>query len=974
MECSGFVLADWDRSGSSRIVIVGSSHKSSTRNIVLPLVGRGYGQLSKNNEEWMGDEEGWSDGLVEMEEIIGVGLSFDSTHFALGTGPLFSFTGKSLFGSEIEVIGEISTELGSSDILNVTSTVRDGNGKKLRDGSCVWERVVGSRISGSTNHDMGTGLCGAQFGFNVVCVNSSFSSCVRTSNTEIDMKHENITDSHIGRTEVRSSVVTSVQFTLCTFNNMTITDTYSRGGSAICLNQSQSTLTINQCFFHNCTSLPVLNDGGAVRANRDDGALFLEGHSLATLSNCAFVQCFTSGYGGAMEVFKVKSIDFSFLQFRGCFSGDSKSKDIYFDGVETSLPTELTVRFCDSTSGIPNVFLHNYTPKGVNRSHLVPQMHDPTVTVEVSVSFDADNATVTATASEAVKGAMGILLNGSNVPRLVHVEFGTSYSSSKTGTAVVSSGVDGILPIENYQLRSFSVSGSRLLPESEPAAFEASLEWTDDRCVEMVLKLMGQQLPADSTSDFIVTIASSSVTFVVTFINNNSGQSDPFFVTPSFSLEWEQEYRILSIEEDVPSDPQRIFCLNPMFTVPTPPHLTSARMECATSLCTSMRIVFEGEKLSPGVPFITKFSDTPLTLTTTFTSPTSGQTEPIDVSSSNPFPLSGFTIVSMEEKNANPPRWVDVDRIPTIVHEAMITGVNCTLDNTATTYIIQFFSIFVISSDLEMELQDDASNTLQLHAFLTDGVLTATEVMYPTSPNNLIAGRTYTVVSSNNATIKIRPSLNFTTPLPPKVLSASAECANVMCTTINIVLRGQALLTNRTFLLFLDGIEEPMQFSCETQTIATIGPVRIGGGLALKHSTTYTLLSIVEDTATDTHRIHCEDVTFTTPSSPPLSTVHVSSGNGEDWLDWGTRTFDHVTMWEISFSSLEIARNAVVSEAQHPATHTTVRVGEEGGLVVDGATETSLDSLSFVLPSLSAVEVYAEIKTDTLHSSELGMG
>ncbi|KAK2942508.1 hypothetical protein BLNAU_22588 [Blattamonas nauphoetae] len=41
MEYSGFVLADSVGSGSSRIVIVRSSHKSSTLNVVLPLVGRG---------------------------------------------------------------------------------------------------------------------------------------------------------------------------------------------------------------------------------------------------------------------------------------------------------------------------------------------------------------------------------------------------------------------------------------------------------------------------------------------------------------------------------------------------------------------------------------------------------------------------------------------------------------------------------------------------------------------------------------------------------------------------------------------------------------------------------------------------------------------------------------------------------------------------------------------------------------------
>ncbi|KAK2948058.1 hypothetical protein BLNAU_17005 [Blattamonas nauphoetae] len=176
LECSGFVLADAERSGSSRIVIVGSTHKSSTPNVVLPLVGRGHGQLTKNNEEWKCDGEGCSCVRIEREEIIGVGLSFDSTHFPLGTGPLFSFAENSLSEKGIGIVGEVSTELRSSSVSNVTSTFGIGKGKKMGMGSCVWERVVGSRISGSTNHDMGTALCGARFGFNVACLNTSFSS------------------------------------------------------------------------------------------------------------------------------------------------------------------------------------------------------------------------------------------------------------------------------------------------------------------------------------------------------------------------------------------------------------------------------------------------------------------------------------------------------------------------------------------------------------------------------------------------------------------------------------------------------------------------------------------------------------------------------------------------------------------------------------------------------------------------------
>ncbi|KAK2944052.1 hypothetical protein BLNAU_21051 [Blattamonas nauphoetae] len=409
MECSGFVLADCVGSGSSRIVMVGSSHKSSTLNVVLPLVGRGYGQLNTTNEEWKGGEEGFSDGCVEREEIIGVGLSFDSTHFGLGTGPLFSFVGKSLWsGSEnwkIGMVGEISTELRLSSILNVTSSFEFGEESKsdLGVGSCVWERVVGSKISLSTNHDMGTGLCGTRLGFNVVCANSSFSSCVRTSNDEIDMKHENVTSTNIKRTYVTSaSGMTSVKFTLCTFNDMTVAAERFRGGAAICLDDAESSFSVTQCFFHKCTCTGEKDKGGAIYVELDGsdrpitislssftdceasadhsgdggclycyafapssisdcffengkadstGAAALWMFSHIALSNCAFVSCTAVWDGGALHFHMVDSIDLSFLQFRDCSSTRlGKSNDIDFSSTDEEVVNKDTVRFCDSTS------------------------------------------------------------------------------------------------------------------------------------------------------------------------------------------------------------------------------------------------------------------------------------------------------------------------------------------------------------------------------------------------------------------------------------------------------------------------------------------------------------------------------------------------------------------------------------------------------------------------------------------------
>ncbi|KAK2950727.1 hypothetical protein BLNAU_14398 [Blattamonas nauphoetae] len=519
MECSGFMLADSGRSGSSRIMIVGSSHKSSSRNVLLPLVGRGLGQLNPKMNEWVIDVETRGGGLVEREDIIGVGLSFDSTHFPLGSGPLFSFAEKSLSsGSEIGMVGETSTELRTSDILNVTSSSGDGSLKKLR--SCVTERVVGSRISGSTNHDMGTGLCG-RLGGSIVCVNSSFSSCVRTSNAIIDKKHENLTTDDPGRIFVEITLgIPSMKFSLCTFNEMTFATGLGAGGAAISTEHAHSALTVTQCFFHKCTST-MGRDGAAIYVNefyddcpvtlslssfaacevtgfdsgfggsvscaswslfsvsdcffekscsQFDGAIHLDQQPLVILSNSAFVSCSSVSSAGALGISRVEAIDMSFLQFRECRSTQTgEPQDILITGTPSPVVDSDTVRYCDSTSGEPNVYVFTNDPSTGDRSYLVPELKS-TPTLKVSVSFSGETATVTATAGEGIKGTMGILLNGSNVPRLVHVQFGSDTEASTSGSAIVSSGDHGILPQATYELRTSSFATNCFLPSSLHAA------------------------------------------------------------------------------------------------------------------------------------------------------------------------------------------------------------------------------------------------------------------------------------------------------------------------------------------------------------------------------------------------------------------------------------------------------------------------------------------------------------------------
>ncbi|KAK2949679.1 hypothetical protein BLNAU_15350 [Blattamonas nauphoetae] len=667
MECSGFVLANLVGSGSSRIVIVGSSHKSSTRNVVLPLVGRDSGQLNKINEDWMGDEEGWSGGLVEREEIIGVGLSFDSTHFTVGTGPLFSFAGKSQWSgsdnAKIGVIGEISTELRSTSISNVTTSYVEGSGrrKNLGFGSCVWERVVGSRISGSTNHDMGTGLCGTGLGFNVLCANSSFSSCVRTSNDEIDIERKNITQDVIKRTLVSASTgITSVKFTLCTFNDMTVAAGNSLGGAAICLNRSESTLTVTQCFFHKCTSTAENDDGGTICVREtvadspisltccsftecsntgphgnyggclfslsqsticltdcffkesqslcEDGAVSLWNHPLATLSNCAFVSCSAQKDAGALAFRSVTSIDLSFLQFRDCSSTDRPdAKDIFFKSISASLITEETVRFCDTTSDRPNVYVDTGS---VDMSRLVPKL-ESTPTVSIEVSFSEGTATVTATASEEVQGTMGILLKGSNVPRLVHVQFGSNSHTSRSGSTVVSSDDDGVLPPADYEIYASSMP-SNYLSSLRIIAAECSLK--DVNTTRIILR--GMNLGSGSYSMLIRNGANTPFNISLTRSDMTTlvGEVPLHPSSVEGRLEWGTEYKIETmmwlpqggIEENVR--------LSSAFTISTPnepARICSFQKTVLNNDRTIATVTFEGRVLTEDLGSIwVKFGST----------------------------------------------------------------------------------------------------------------------------------------------------------------------------------------------------------------------------------------------------------------------------------------------------------------------------------------------------------------------------
>ncbi|KAK2948011.1 hypothetical protein BLNAU_17047 [Blattamonas nauphoetae] len=283
----------------------------------------------------------------------------------------------------------------------------------------------------------------------------------------------------------------ALTITQCFFHKCTCTGSSTCGG-AVCVRETGTECTISLSFssFADCknTGATASNLGGSVfsdsksqifvtecffenGAAESGGALYVTHNSNVTVVNCAFVSCSAFSGGGIqlVDFSKSDAPDYSlfYLQFRGCSATDAKSNDLFVAGMSMANFNKKKVYLCNSTSGVKNVYLATGT--GWDMSSFVPQLSS-TPTVEVSVSFSGDIATVTAEASEGVKGTMGILLEGRNVPRLVHVQFGDSTKTSTTGTAVVSSGANGILPPAEYELRASSLATDYFIANSLHAA------------------------------------------------------------------------------------------------------------------------------------------------------------------------------------------------------------------------------------------------------------------------------------------------------------------------------------------------------------------------------------------------------------------------------------------------------------------------------------------------------------------------
>ncbi|KAK2955654.1 hypothetical protein BLNAU_9344 [Blattamonas nauphoetae] len=587
MECSPIVVgSDLNGRGSS-IWIVGSTHKCES-NLVLPLVCRSWDGRGID----VGMETMKEDGRGENESdesilISGVGLLMKNSHFVVGTGPLFWFDSDDVLlrGMSVE------TSLVSSNLVNVSSS-STFTPTKQTFGSEVSQLVVGSCVSCCTNHDSGTGMMSPNMGGNVVCLNTSFSSCIRDRNEDLHFSFENRTQtSDPSRFVLVSSDVTSVSFTLCTFSEMSVESSSGSlvGGAAILLCYTSSSLTVNTCFFHTCSSMRRYGEdgGGAIgfasfASNAHPfsvsdssftecssigaggsvsflfpssisidscffeqstamygGALSIYSDSMVSISNCAFVEC-SAEMGGGIAFSKLPALSVSFVQFRECSSTDfnQHGNDIYWwgNGVTVEITSDMFEN-CDSTSAIPNVYFEDIDTFD---STLVPQVTSPTIK-SVDVSFDGSVATVTVETEEAIKGTMGVLLDGSNVPRLVYVVFGEPTKESRIGTAVVSSGANGILPDDTTYTNRTTSFATNFFPL--PTIWTAASTLKAWNTTEIVLR--GVSL---SEGSYWMLVGKEETEWNITLIRSDSttltGTASLSSSNSEVTLEWSTEYEV----------------------------------------------------------------------------------------------------------------------------------------------------------------------------------------------------------------------------------------------------------------------------------------------------------------------------------------------------------------------------------------------------------------------------------------------
>ncbi|KAK2946907.1 hypothetical protein BLNAU_18131 [Blattamonas nauphoetae] len=901
--------------GSTIILCSVTLHSKSDR--LAPFVGLDGAHTSLTSSpslDWSA-----STNIAESITVVGTDLSLESTHLIGGTGPLFSF-GLTEQASPLAASGcaiRMETSLVESTLVNVTSSFSFSPSKQLFE-SGVSQLVVGSWVESCTNHDSGTGMMSPNLGGNLVCLNTSFSSCIRQTNEDLNFSFENITQTHIGRLKTVKSDVTSVTFTLSTFNEMTVTAGRYEGGAAIFLKDPSSSLTISTCFFHKCSCTYTDQGGGAIKYHYSSynghpfslsdssftecstsataGSVFAEFSSsisidrcffelssalsvggaylfthIITVSNSAFVECSARQRAGALQPEGITSLSLSFVQFRGC------SSDIYFSGAGCQLTRYMFI-LCDSTSG----------PYG----DLIAQISSTPIIIEITISFDGDQAIVTVETDEAIQGTMNVLLDGSNVPRLVHVLFGDPSQLtkvSKVGTAIVSSGTNGILPSAEYTLRN-----STLTPFPPPTIQSVETTVNDWNTTEFELK--GVRLEEGKYWMLIEskakTVKEWNISLTLSESDTLTGSAPLFPSTAEGRLDWATNYEVMKViwrHPDGLTEEEPFLSKNFTFSTPKEPiRITSADCSLDGDEQKSALIVLAGTMSGYSNYFSMTFrkmeGSTPtgdeielsgyLSITSSSTAQTSsvlifGTTNPL-LSFGTKYLITKFAFPNMLcllpagvtfSVPAEPPR----------IEEA-----KCTLNGKKDMLIVEL-SGSALSSSGQAVVISGSSENIKSSGGLFDVTWTKCFVNFSIGSNeddsHVVFGGRYKVLSAgaDSSSVIVKTGLSIEVPHPPRITSIVVP-KEISTSTFDLSVSGSNLQSDKTYTVKLTcGLTFDILFS---STSAGSSTIPIGGSGYVQYDTEYTIESIIrkENVKDDEHILFSES-TFTTPLGPTLSSI-----------------------------------------------------------------------------------------------------
>ncbi|KAK2954062.1 hypothetical protein BLNAU_11025 [Blattamonas nauphoetae] len=752
------------------------------------------------------------------------------------------------------------------------------------------------------------------------------------------------TDTLGNRSSIDStSPLTSISYTLCSFNEMTAAVGGGLGGAAIYLCNSSASLTIDQCFFHKCTVTQSDDDGGAIFvsywynsvhpvtitnttftecsssfsdsspnyggglcclvssqttldkcffescSSQGAGAVYTFSTPL-TLSNCAFVLCSATSNGGALFLNYLPRIDFSFVQFRECVCiNDRRSKDIFFRDMPSLQITSAMVRFCDSTSGKPNVM---FDIGSLNDSRLVPQLTEEQKTgiSSFEVSMGEDTATITIRTTKEMKGTMGVLLEGSNVPRLVHVSFGTADMESSTGTVEVSIGLEGVLPIisegKSYTIRSASIPGWSI--DASILSVFAELEVTSEASFELTGRLL-------KTGTYLMKVKDSEDNNFAISLSLSSGSltgTSQLSSTDSTKLKYEQEYEVVEVSCD--SQPL-VQVASFSFSIPYPPATLTGIEQTDGNDSMSIGFVGTGFVASGYKVRVTEVGvEEPSTLTVDLLpSSESRLTEwtaklypfsKADLKYGTEYEVSSFVPSDDKQTVSTSSLTFHTPAEPARIEKCLKAELH--KDRTK---ISLFFEGRALHSEMGLIWLKDGStfwsSVSPLNATDSTHCFADFSVSSSESVESLEFGKEYTVSikTGETASFIVNDEIKARIPFPPRLLSASFAFTNTLLTSCSVSFVGSDLPVGKDFrvtlspsLSFVIGVVDAEH--------AESSRLRIGWPDSLEFSRNYTISSIVGLDEDEDEILFDPSLSFETEAGPTKLTLFVDSSSGS--LEW----------------------------------------------------------------------------------------